>query len=232
MKYTFPLKDASAPTRKFELNETSPFVHKLPPRDTSPPTNKCLLKEASPVANKLPPMKILPPTPIPPPTIRAPVVTLVDTVVLEIFKFPPLKVTSPPTNKLPPDQILPATPIPPPTIRAPVETLVDGVVFTIFKLPPIRASLLKDTSLLTFNLPPKDTSPPTKILALKEMSNVTVLPMVPVGPTRPPYGNVFHDVIPLPILNLLVSVSMASSPSAKRVFALVHCEAVPLLNCN
>ena len=212
-----PLKDASPPRRKLAPSNTLPLTSSREEKDVSKATFK------------------FPPTPTPPPTMSAPVPVLVDTVVLLMFKLPPLKFTSPPTLKqllkeasprptirLPPVHTLPPTPTPPATMSAPVPLLEAMAPLRTFKLPPTRNSVLKETSFLTVNLPPKDTSLPTKILPLKEISIDTVFPMAPVGPTRPPYGKRVHEPIPFPILNLLVSDSMASSPSAKMGFALVH----------
>jgi hypothetical protein len=54
----------------------------------------------------------------------------------------------------------------------------------------------------------------------------------PVGPNNPPYERLFQVVVPSPILMLRVLVSIASSPSAKTVFAFDHSVEVPLRNCN
>jgi hypothetical protein len=45
------------------------------------------------------------------------------------------------------------------------------------------------------------------------------------------YVRAVHADEPLPILNLLVSVSNPISPAAKTGFAAVHCAAVPLRCC-
>jgi hypothetical protein len=52
----------------------------------------------------------------------------------------------------------------------------------------------------------------------------------PVAPCIPPYGNKFHVVEPLPILNKLVFVSIPISPEARIGLAVAHSVEVPRLN--
>ena len=59
-----------------------------------------------------------------------------------------------------------------------------------------------------------------------------VAPVFPVGPCIPPYGKLFHAVVPSPTLNVSVSVSIPISPEASVGLLLVHSVDKPRLNCN
>ena len=55
-------------------------------------------------------------------------------------------------------------------------------------------------------------------------------PVAPVSPFRPPYARFIQSVVPSPILNKSVSVSIPTSPEANIGLAAVHSAAKPLRN--
>ena len=81
-----------------------------------------------PVIVTFPPINAEPANPKPPDTLKAPVVVLLDTVVLVIDTGPPIFADTP-------TLIDPAIPTPPSTINAPAPILVDTFVFAIYTWP-------------------------------------------------------------------------------------------------
>jgi hypothetical protein len=113
-------------------------------------------------------------------------------------------------------------------------TLPEGIVtFDPIRIRSIPA-VAKDTFPLEERYNPLDTSvanasegAPTVPFCM-----LLTLPASPAGPWIPPYERSLHAVVPFPILNCDVFVSIPISPAASVGFVFDHSAAVPLRNCS